>query len=87
MACGNLFAPWFLLDSTALKSVKRYEHLTDFRAFNRWRAQKGSTHGDKIGQEKAALSSGFQETSAALRARFGKIAASEREDGANAYSE
>jgi hypothetical protein len=80
MACGNLFAPWFLLDSTALK-------LLNATSIYRWRAQKGNTHGDKIGQEKAALSSGFQETSAALRARFGKIAALEREDSANAYSE
>lgn len=80
LAAFNRFDHHWFGSSSATPPVKRYEHLTGGEL------KKAAPTGIKLGK-KAALSSGFQETSAALRARFGKIAASEREDGANAYSE
>lgn len=54
MACGNLFAPWFLLDSTALKSVKCYEHLTGGEL------KKAAPTGIKLGKKKPPFRAAFK---------------------------
>lgn len=54
MACGNLFEPLFLLDSKALKPVKRYERLTGGEL------KKATPTGIKLGKKKPPFRAAFK---------------------------